>query len=122
MNFYRCKHCGNIIVKLEDSKVPVVCCGEKMELIKANTKDASLEKHVPVVEVNGEEITVKVGSVAHPMTEEHYITFIVIKTKNGFSVRHLEPSDEPIAIFKTNKEVEEVYEYCNIHGLWKTEL
>ncbi|HHW68795.1 MAG TPA: desulfoferrodoxin [Tenericutes bacterium] len=122
MKFYICRHCGNVIVKLEDKKTPVSCCGAKMELLEANTQDATLEKHVPVVEVEKEKVTVKVGSVLHPMVEEHYITFIVFRTQSGFSVKFLNPNEEPIAEFKTNEKVIEVYEYCNIHGLWKTNL
>mgnify|MGYP000864552319 CR=1 FL=1 len=122
MKFYVCRHCGNVVVKLEDKKTPLSCCGEKMQELVANTVDASVEKHVPVVEINDDEIIVKVGSAPHPMIEEHYITFIVLRTENGFATRFLKPNEEPIATFKINEKILEVYEYCNIHGLWKAEV
>lgn len=122
MKFYRCAHCGNIIVKVEDSGVPVVCCGEAMGEVVANTVDAALEKHVPIMEVNGDLITVKVGSVLHPMEQVHYITFIAIVTKSGFQIKYLKPGEEPVATFKTDEDVTEVYEYCNLHGLWKLNI
>lgn len=120
--FFKCNHCGNVIVKVVDSSVPVVCCGEKMTELTANTVEASVEKHLPVVTVIDENhIKVEVGSVAHPMTPEHHISFIYVETeKSGMRV---DLSDKPEAIFCTcaDKPVA-VYEYCNLHGLWKTEL
>ena len=83
MKFYRCEHCGNVITHFVDSGVPVVCCGEPMKELTANTTDAAVEKHVPVVKVEDNKVTVSVGSVEHPMTEAHYITLIVLETKNG---------------------------------------
>lgn len=120
--FFKCKHCGNVIVKKVDSGVPVVCCGEKMEELVANTVDASAEKHVPVVtQVDDCHIKVDVGSVAHPMTPEHHIAFIYVETEKGGMSINL--TDKPEATFCTcaDKPVA-VYEYCNLHGLWKTEL
>ena len=120
--FFKCKHCGNVIVKTVDSGVPVVCCGEKMEELVANTVDASQEKHVPVVtKVDDCTIKVNVGSVEHPMTPEHHIAFIYVETKHGGQLVKL--TDKPEAVFCTcaDKPVA-VYEYCNLHGLWKTEL
>ena len=122
VKFYKCRHCGNVIEKLVDSKVPVVCCGEKMEELIPNTVDASNEKHVPVVTwIDEHTIKVEVGSVAHPMTEEHHISFIYVETENGGIKVNL--TDKPEAIICTcgTKPVA-VYEYCNLHGLWKTEL
>ncbi|MCH4208430.1 MAG: desulfoferrodoxin Dfx [Solobacterium sp.] len=116
--FYRCKHCGNIIIKLHDSNVPVVCCGEPMQLLKANSTDAATEKHVPVVVRENNKITVTVGSVEHPMTAEHYIEFIVLQTAKGFRVAHLQPGDKPSVDFYEDEPVIAVYEYCNLHGLW----
>ena len=84
MKFYICNHCKNIIIKVKDSGVPVVCCGEKMSEIVANTTDAAFEKHVPAVTVDGSKVTVSVGSVAHPMIPEHYIQFILLETTNGY--------------------------------------
>lgn len=120
--FFKCKHCGNVIVKAVDSGVPVVCCGDKMEELIANTVDASQEKHVPVVtKVDDCHIKVEVGSVAHPMTPEHHIAFIYVETEKGGM--RIDLSDKPEAVFCTcaGKPVA-VYEYCNLHGLWKTEL
>ena len=120
--FYRCNHCGNVIEKHVDSKVPVVCCGEKMQELVANTVDASTEKHVPLVtKVDDCTIKVQVGSVEHPMLPEHHISFIYVETENGGMKINL--TDKPEATFCTcaDKPVA-VYEYCNLHGLWKTEL
>ena len=120
--FYKCRHCGNIIQKIVDSKVPVVCCGEPMEELIPNTVDASTEKHVPVV-TRLDECTIKVeiGSTPHPMTEEHYIEWISLQTKQGNQRKLLLPGMEPKATFliETDDEVEAVYAYCNLHSLWK---
>ena len=120
--FYRCRHCGNVIQKLVDSKVPVVCCGEKMEELIPNTVDASNEKHVPVVTfLDGCTLKVEVGSVPHPMTPEHHICFIYVETENGG--QRFDLTDSPRAKVCTCKgRPIAVYEYCNLHGLWKTEL
>lgn len=121
MKFYRCKKCGQIVAIVNETKAPLMCCGEKMEEIVPGTVDASLEKHVPVVEVKDNLVTVTVGSVEHPMMDEHYIQWIAIKTKNGNQRKVLKPGDAPKAVFAIveGDEVEEVYEYCNLHGLWK---
>lgn len=121
MKFYYCAHCGNIITFMENKGVPVMCCGEKMQELKAGVTDAAAEKHVPVVNVNNGEAVVEVGSVAHPMTEEHYIEWIVLETSCGTYIRRLSPSDAPKAFFKLheNEKVTETYAYCNLHGLWK---
>lgn len=122
VKFFRCNHCGNVIMKVVDSKVPVVCCGEKMAELVANTEEASVEKHLPVVtKVDDCSIKVEVGSVAHPMLPEHHIAFIYVETENGGM--RIDLSDKPEAIFCTcaDKPIA-VYEYCNLHGLWKTVL
>ena len=120
--FYKCNHCGNVIEKVVDSKVPVVCCGEKMQELIPNTVDASGEKHVPVVtRLDDCRIKVEVGSVAHPMTPEHHISFIYVETENGGIRVNLK--DEPVAeVYVGNTKPVAVYEYCNLHGLWKVEL
>ncbi len=120
--FYKCRHCGNVIVKIVDSKVPVVCCGEKMEELVANTVDASTEKHVPVVtRLEGNRIKVEVGSVAHPMLPEHHIAFIYVETDQGGIQVNLK--DKPEAVIALGDATPlAVYEYCNLHGLWKVEL
>ena len=120
--FYKCRRCGNVIEKVVDSKVPVVCCGEKMEELIPNTVDASGEKHVPVVtRVDENRIKVEVGSVAHPMVPEHFIAFVYVETENGGIRVNLKEKPEA-EIFVGSEKVVAVYEYCNLHGLWKTEL
>ena len=120
--FYKCLHVGNVIQKVVDSKVPVVCCGEKMQELIPGTADASVEKHLPVVTVLDETtIKVEVGSVAHPMLPEHHIAFIYVETENG-GIR-VDLKDKPEAVISLgNERAVAVYEYCNLHGLWKTEL
>ncbi len=120
MKIFRCKHCGNIIVKIEDSGVPVVCCGEEMELLVAESIEASYEKHIPVVSTNGDEITVKVGSEEHPMITEHYIEWILVERDKSFTVKYLQPGEKPEATFYVKDEkLVNVFAYCNLHGLWK---
>lgn len=122
VKFYRCRHCGNVIQKLVDSSVPVVCCGENMQELIPGTVDASLEKHVPVVtRLDDCHIKVEVGSVAHPMLPEHHIAFIYVETENGGIRVDLKDKPEAVVCVCNEKPVA-VYEYCNLHGLWKTEL
>ena len=103
--------------------VPTVCCGEKMEELVPNTVDASEEKHVPVVVVEGNKVIVDIGSVPHPMIEEHYIEWVYIETKRGGQRKSLLPGEEPHVEFTLiDDEVVNVFEYCNLHGLWKTEV
>ena len=120
VRLYRCKHCGNIAVKVIDSGVPMVCCGEKMEEIIPASVDAAVEKHVPVVTRDGDKVTVDVGSVAHPMTAEHLIQFIIIDTTAGVQIAELNAGDVPQAVFTVlpGAEVRKTYAYCNLHGLW----
>lgn len=122
--FFICKHCGNIIEMIRPSGVPIVCCGDKMTELKANTSDGATEKHVPVIEIEDEKVTVVVGSTLHPMTEEHYIQWIYLKTNKGVQRKSLSPTDEPKAefIIADDEVVVEAYEYCNLHGLWKKEV
>lgn len=119
--FYICERCGNIIAKVKDSGVPVMCCGQPMKEIVPGTSDASQEKHVPVYEVEGNVVKVKVGSIEHPMTKEHYIEWISIQTKNGNQRKTLKPEDKPEASFALvdGDEIEAVFAYCNLHSLWK---
>lgn len=118
--FYKCPTCGNVVVKLVDKATTVFCCGKPMQELNANSTDAATEKHVPVVKVSGNNVEVVVGSVLHPMTEEHLISFIVLKTNLGVHIKNLSYTDEPKADFALTKEEKclEVYEYCNLHGLW----
>ena len=120
VKFYKCLNCGNVIVKLIDGNIPVMCCGSKMKELVPNTTDAAGEKHVPVVEVNGNIVKVTVGEVIHPMTEAHLINFVALETNKGLYVHHFKHTDEPITEFTLaeGEEVIKVYEYCNLHGLW----
>ncbi|NLM00334.1 MAG: desulfoferrodoxin [Treponema sp.] len=122
--FYICKHCGNIIEKIKDAGVPVSCCGEKMSLLEPNTTDASNEKHLPVVTVNGTKVNVVVSSVEHPMEEKHWIQWIYLETDKGRHRYNLNPSDKPVAVFNIaeNEKPLAAYEYCNLHGLWVTKI
>lgn len=119
--FYRCKHCGQIVAIVKGTGVPVICCGEPMQEIKAGEMDASVEKHVPVFEVKDDKVYVTIGSVNHPMEEAHYIEWVALKTKFGNQRKALKPGDEPKVVFPLlpGDEVEAVLAYCNLHGLWK---
>ena len=121
MKFFKCARCGNIVAYIHDSGVKVRCCGEEMQPIEPNTTDAAGEKHVPVIQVEGELVTVKVGSVEHPMVPEHFIEWIFLQTKQGNQHKALTPDAKPEACFALcdGDEVEAVYAYCNLHSLWK---
>ena len=120
--FYKCRHCSNVIEKVVDSRVPVICCGEKMEELIPNTVDASQEKHVPVVtKLDDCSIKVEVGSVPHPMLPEHHIACIYVETENGGIRVDLKEKPEAVICTCSSKPIA-VYEYCNLHGLWKTTL
>ena len=120
----KCMHCGNVVEFLEDKGVPVVCCGEPMKVLSPNTTDAATEKHVPVVEVEGNKVTVKVGSVPHPMTEEHYIGFIILETSFGLHKKYLDHTGvaEATFVIGDDEKVVAAYEYCNLHGFWMKEM
>ena len=120
MKIFKCKKCGNIIYAVNE-KNTVVCCGEEMTELKAGEVDAAQEKHVPVVEVNDKTVDVNVGEVDHPMTEEHYIEFIVIESNKGVRFNKLTPEDKPHTSFVLDdgEELLNTYAYCNLHGLWK---
>ena len=121
--FYVCKHCGNVVTFINESGAPLTCCGEHMTQIVPNTVDAAVEKHIPVVTVEDGIVMVEVGSVEHPMTPEHFIQWIYIETDKGFQMKYLTPEDKPKAVFSLkNEEVIAVYEFCNLHGLWKKEI
>ena len=123
MKFYVCAHCGNIITYDHSAGVPVFCCGEEMKELVPGSVEAAVEKHLPVIETDGSTVTVKVGSVEHPMLEEHHIEFIVLETKEGSQRKELKPGVKPEAKFALadGDSVVAAYEYCNLHGLWKTE-
>ena len=121
IKFYRCAHCGQIITFINSKGVPVSCCGEKMQEMLPGTSDGAAEKHVPVYEVKGNKVIVSVGSVAHPMQDEHYIEWVILQAKSGNQRKFLNPGDEPKVSFDISDgdEVIAVYAYCNLHGLWK---
>ena len=121
VKFYRCPVCGNIIEVINGDVSRVKCCNQPLVLLKANTEDAALEKHVPVYETENNEIIVKVGETIHPMEEKHYITFIALVTDNNVIRYDLNPTDEPIVRFPYVKD-SIIYEYCNLHGLWKKDV
>lgn len=122
--FFICKYCGNVIEMIHSSGVSVVCCGEEMTEIVANTVDAAREKHLPVIASSGNTVIVKVGSVPHPMTKEHLIEWIYLETEQGIQRKHLKAEDIPEAEFLLSDGDKAVaaYAYCNLHGLWMTKL
>ncbi|MCR5255134.1 MAG: desulfoferrodoxin Dfx [Acetatifactor sp.] len=125
MLFYRCNKCGNFVTFLtKKSGCTPMCCGEEMTEVVPNTVDAAFEKHVPVVEKDGNNIKVKVGSVAHPMMEEHYIQFVILETDKGYQKKDLKPGEVPEACFvlAEGEKAVAAYEYCNLHGLWKADI
>ena len=121
--FFICKHCGNLVGLIEDRGVPLVCCGEAMSELVANTVEASTEKHLPDVTVSGDSMTVKIGSVPHPMEEEHYISFVFVETEQGGQRKLFKSGAAPQLkfCFVDDKPIA-VYAYCNLHGMWKTEV
>ena len=123
MKFYRCAHCGQIVAIVKKTGVPIICCGEPMKELIPGTTDAAAEKHVPTFEVKSDVVEVTVGSVEHPMINEHYIEWIAVQTKQGNQRKSLEPGEPPKACFRIcdGDEVEAVYAYCNLHSLWKAE-
>ena len=123
VKFYICKHCGNIVGLIHDSGVPLVCCGEKMSEVVPNTTEGATEKHLPVVEMDGNVVKVSVGSVEHPSTEEHYIAWVYLQTAHGGQRKAIQPGEKPVVSFALqDDELIAVYAYCNLHGLWKTEI
>lgn len=121
--FFRCKKCGNLMGIINNSGVPIICCGEPMEELHSNTVEASTEKHIPQVSVKERLVHVKIGSVPHPMTEEHHIEFIYLQTENGGQMRCLKVESEADAMFAVLEEKPlAAYAYCNLHGLWKVDI
>ena len=121
--FFICEKCGNIIGMIEPSGVPVVCCGQKMTRLEAGVVEASREKHIPVVSVDGSAVKVSVGSVEHPMTAEHYISWVYLETDKGGQRKALEADGKPEVVFAlADEKPVAVYAYCNLHGLWKAEI
>lgn len=119
--FLRCSICGNLVEVLQDSNVPIICCGKPMEKLIANTNDGAVEKHIPIISENGNEITITIGEVLHPMLDDHYIAWIHVFTTTKEYHFDLEPNQKPQKTFikENNEEIREVLIYCNLHGLWK---
>ncbi len=118
---YRCDVCGNIIEVLHEGADSLVCCGQPMSLLAEKTTDVGLEKHVPVIEKAGNEVTVKVGSIPHPMEQNHYIEWIEIVADSTSCRKFLKPNEKPEAAFETKAGMLKAREYCSIHGLWKSQ-
>ena len=121
--FYICPDCGLVIEAIHDSGIAPSCCGMKMDALVPNTVEASGEKHIPAVRVEDDVVTVNVGSVNHPMQDAHYIEWVQLVTDRGIQRKYLAPGEEPNVSFRLgNEKPVAVYAYCNLHGLWKTEL
>ena len=120
MKFYYCKHCKNIITFVKEVNPNIVCCNEKMVELVPGSVDAAHEKHIPVVDINENKVTVCIGSVEHPMQVEHYIEWINLETTKGVYRKNLNPGEKPEATFvlEEGEKVVSTYEYCNLHGLW----
>ena len=121
IKYFKCPICGNVIEVVNGDVSLVRCCGKELVELVANTVDAAVEKHVPVYEVEENEIVVKVGDVIHPMEEKHYITFITLVTEDRVIRKDLKPGDEPVVRFPYIPG-STIYEYCNLHGLWKNDV
>lgn len=121
--FYICEHCGNLVGMINDSGVPMMCCGQKMTRLEPGTTEASTEKHIPVVTVSDNTVKVAIGLVAHPMVEEHSILWVYLQTDKGGQRKCLAVGDKPELSFAVADEKPlAVYAYCNLHGLWKAEI
>ena len=121
--FYICEHCGNLIGMVNDAGVPMMCCGQKMTALEPGTVEASAEKHIPVATIDGNTVKVDIGSVAHPMVEEHSILWVYLQTDKGGQRKNLEVGKAPTVSFALlDEKPVAVYAYCNLHGLWKAEL
>ena len=121
--FYICEKCGNIVGMIHNGGVPMMCCGQKMTKLEAGVVEASHEKHIPVVTVEGNTVRVNVGSVTHPMSEEHHIAWIYLQTNRGGQRKCLDVTGAPEVVFALADETPvAVYAYCNLHGLWKADI
>ena len=122
MKFYVCEKCGNFVEMIKESGAPMTCCGQNMTELVPGTSDGAVEKHVPVLNVDGNRVTVTVGSVEHPMIAEHFIEWIALETENGVQRKVLKPEEKPCAEFLLTEgdSIVAAYAYCNLHGLWKS--
>ena len=123
IRFYVCEHCGNMVGMIHNAGVPMMCCGQKMTQLVPGVVEASHEKHIPVAKVEGNTVKVEIGSVAHPMAEEHHIAWVYLQTDKGGQRKNLEVGKEPAVTFAlADEKAVAVYAYCNLHGLWKADL
>lgn len=123
VKFFVCKHCGNMVEMINESGVPIICCGDEMDEILANTVDASKEKHVPVITVNGNLVSIEIGAVPHPMELEHHIEWVYLKTSKGAQKKTLKAGEAPKAVFLLEDDQPiAAYAFCNLHGLWKSQI
>lgn len=123
IRFYVCEHCGNIVGLIHNAGVPMMCCGQKMTELTPNTVEASVEKHLPVVNVDGDKVYVEIGSNPHPMLPEHHIVWVYLQTDRGGQRKCLEVGGEPKVTFAlADEKPVAVFAYCNLHGLWKTDV
>ncbi len=120
LQVYKCEICGNIVEVLHTGVGELVCCGQPMKLMQAQTEEQGKEKHVPVIEKTDKGVKVKVGSVPHPMEEKHYIEWVALDTERGVFRKFLSPIEQPEAEFEIKEGILGTREYCNIHGLWTT--
>ena len=120
LEIYKCDLCGNIVEVVHASDGTLVCCDQPMTLLTENTVDAAKEKHVPVIEKTASGIKVKVGDVAHPMEEKHYIEWIEVIADGKSYMKFLNPGEAPEAEFEIAADQVTAREYCNVHGLWKS--
>lgn len=123
IRFYVCEHCGNIVGLIHNAGVPMICCGQKMTELVPNTEEASVEKHLPEVSIDADIVTAKIGSTEHPMLKEHHIEWVYLQTDRGGQRKCLEVGSKPQVSFALcDEKPVAVYAYCNLHGLWKTDI
>ena len=121
--FFICEHCGNIVGMVYDAGVPMMCCGQRMTKLEPGTVEASHEKHIPVVKVEGDIVKVEIGAAAHPMTEEHSIQWVDLQPDRGGQRKCLLPGEAPAVSFAlADEKAVAVHAYCNLHGLWKADV
>ena len=123
VKFYRCPHCGNIVEMIHDAGVNPICCGQKMDELVAGSVEASHEKHIPAVSLDGGVVKVKVGTLEHPTVDDHWIAWVEVVSDKGVQRKYLNPGQAPVVKFLlADEKLQAVYAYCNLHGLWKVEL
>ncbi|MDD4120207.1 MAG: desulfoferrodoxin family protein [Clostridia bacterium] len=123
-NFYICEICGNIVGLINDAGIPLVCCGEEMKELIPNGVEAKTDYHIPSVSIAGNLVNVKIGSLPHPMTEQHHISWVYLQTEKGGQRKILKPGQEPVLNFALTEDdsPEIAYAYCTLHGLWKSDI